>query len=179
MTITMRTNIASLREWAARRHGAQRYGEDPYVVHLDEVAGVAAEFFPGDEQLQEGSYGHDLLEDTDATKQELLNAGFRAEAVEDVVAVTDEDVVAVTDEDAPTREEKKALTLPKTRARGISAIKLKLCDRIANVRRGLKSPNRKLDRYREEQASFEAHLFDESHVELLPLWQHLRELLAA
>jgi (p)ppGpp synthase/HD superfamily hydrolase len=170
MTTNTRTNIANLREWAARRHGDQGYGDEPYVTHLDEVAGVGEEFFPGDEQLQEGAYGHDLLEDTDATKQELLDAGFRAAAVDDIESVSDVD--------APTREEKKKLTLPKTRARGISGIKLKLCDRIANVRRGKKTRNRKFRRYQHEQAGFEAALFDPSHTELLPLWQHLRELLA-
>jgi guanosine-3',5'-bis(diphosphate) 3'-pyrophosphohydrolase len=163
--------LANLREWAASRHGDQRYGDDPYVTHLDEVAGVAEEFFPGDERLQQGAYGHDLKEDCQVTDEELLAAGFEPEAVADIEAVTDED--------APTREEKKSLTLPKTRARGVPAIKLKLCDRIANVRRGLKAPNRKLERYREEQAQFEHYLFDESHSELLPMWQHLRELLAA
>lgn len=164
-------NIVNLREWAARRHGSQPYGDHPYVYHLDAAAGVAEEFFPGDVRLQQGCYGHDLLEDTNTTKQDLLEAGFDPEAVEDIDAVSDLD--------APTREEKKELTLPRIRARGIGAIKLKLCDRVANVREGLKAPNRKLERYREEQAQLERHLFDESHVELLPLWQHLRELLAA
>jgi len=158
-------NLA-LREWAASRHGEQRYGDEPYVSHLDEVAGVAEEFFPGDEQLQEASYGHDLLEDTDATEQELRDAGFGAEAVKDIAAVSDPKGM--------TRAEAKKVSLPAIRARGISAIKLKLCDRVANARRG-----GKLAMYRKEQALLESHLYDESHVELAPIWQHLRELLAA
>jgi (p)ppGpp synthase/HD superfamily hydrolase len=164
-------NLATLRDWAASRHGAQRYGDHPYRFHLDMVAAVAEEFFPGDTQLQEGSYGHDLIEDTDTVAQDMLDAGFNPEAVLDVVAVTDVP--------APTRKEKKTLTLPLIRKRGISAIKLKLCDRIANVRYGKTSATSKNDRYRDEQAQLEAELYDPAHVELEPMWKHLRELLAA
>lgn len=162
-------NLAILREWAASRHGDQRYGDQPYEYHLAEVERVADEFFPGDMRLKQGSWGHDLLEDTKTTAEDMLAAGFDAEAVADCVAVTDID--------APTRKEKKALTLPQIRARGVGAIKLKLCDRIANVRYGKTSSTSKNDRYRDEQAQLEAELFDAAHVELLPMWQHLRELL--
>jgi (p)ppGpp synthase/HD superfamily hydrolase len=155
------TKIANLREWAANRHAVkdQRYGDEPYVVHLDEVAGVGEEFFPGDEQLQEGAYGHDLLEDTDATQEEMVSAGWSAESAKDVKSVTNED----------TKEE----TLANIKARGVSGIKLKLCDRLANVRR-----RGKIRKYRAEMPLFEATLFDPNHTELLPIWDALREELA-
>lgn len=165
-------NLATLREWAASRHGDQRYGEHPYSFHLDAVDAVADEFFPGDEQLKEGCPGHDLLEDTDTTAEDLLAAGFSPEAVKDIEAVTD-----VPGKD---RAERKKLTLPKIRERGVSAIKLKLCDRVANVRYSRESSNeKKLAMYRHEQEQFEAALYDEQHVELQAIWQHLRELLAS
>jgi (p)ppGpp synthase/HD superfamily hydrolase len=159
--MTARANVANLREWAANRHAVkdQRYGDEPYVVHLDEVAGVAEEFFPGDVQLQEGAYGHDLLEDTDATPEEMVSAGWSASAVKDVESVTNED----TDEE----------TLAKTKARGVSGIKLKLCDRLANARR-----RGKIRKYRAKMPLFEATLFDPNHTELLPIWNALREELA-
>lgn len=152
------TKIANLREWAAKRHAAndQRYGDEPYVVHLDEVAAIGEEFFPGDEQLQEGAYGHDLLEDTDATPEELVSNGWSAPAVKDVESVTNED----------TKEE----TLANIQARGVSGIKLKLCDRLANVRR-----RGKIRKYRAEMPLFEATLFDPNQTELLPIWAALRE----
>jgi len=163
--------LAKLRKWATERHGDQRYGDQPYDYHLREVESVADEFFPGDMQLKEGSWGHDLIEDRDATAEELLAAGFDPEAVADVVAVSDVK--------AATRKERKLLTLPQIRQRGKSAIKLKLCDRVANVRYGKIAAVNKNDMYRAEQAQLERELFDPTHVELLPLWQHLRDLLAA
>lgn len=164
--------LAKLRVWATKRHGAQLYGDLPYCFHLMEVEQVATEFFPGDLRVREGSWGHDLLEDTDATEQELLDAGFSPDAVGDVVSVTDES--------GATRQEKKKKTLPKTRARGVSGIKLKLCDRVANVRHGLNSGNHaKLAKYRSEQKFFEKMLYDPAHEELAAIWQYLRTLLVA
>lgn len=165
----MNTRLENLRAWATRRHGDQLYGDLPYCFHLMETEMVAIEFFPGDEQLREGCWGHDLKEDRQVNSVELLEAGFHPEVVLDIEAVTDEP--------GATRHERKRKTLPKTRARGISAVKLKLCDRVANVRHGLRTGHYKFDRYRREQKFFERQLFDETHVELLPLWQHLRELL--
>ncbi len=162
--------LASLRKWASERHGDQRYGEHSYDYHLKEVERVADEFFPGDMQLKQGCWGHDLIEDRGATAEELLNAGFDSEAVADVVAVSDVK--------APTRKQRKLLTLPIIRQRGLSAIKLKLCDRIANVRFGKIAAINKNAMYRAEQAQLESELFDASHVELLPIWQCLRDLLA-
>lgn len=158
--------LSTLREWASNRHGAQRYGDEPYVTHLDEVAAVAKEFWPGDEVLQEGAYGHDLLEDTNTTAQDLRDAGWSEDAVGDIEAVTDVP--------AATRHERKVLTLPRIRQRGTRAVKLKLSDRIANARRAGKR-----NMYRAEQTLLEQELFDPSQTDLLPAWQHLRELLAA
>lgn len=162
--------LARLREWAASRHGAQRYGDHAYEFHLDSVETVAEEFFPGDARLKQGSYGHDLLEDTETTAEDLLSAGFDADAVGDIVAVTDVP--------AGTRKQRKEKTLPRIRERGPYAIKLKLCDRVANVRFGKTSADSKIGMYRDEQAHLESELFDPAHTDILPLWQHLRELLA-
>jgi (p)ppGpp synthase/HD superfamily hydrolase len=166
------TSISELRAFAARRHSHQEYDAGvPYWVHLLIAELVARRFFPGDEQLLEAIWGHDLVEDTGTTTQELAAAGFSAGAILDIDAVTDVP--------AANRKQRKALTLPRIAERGRSAIKVKLCDRAANVLYGLHTGNhKKLRMYAREQAALEAALFDSSDVELLPLWQFLRRMLA-
>ena len=97
----------------------------------------------------------------------MLEAGFPADVVEDISLVSDED--------GATRKERKEKTLAKIKTKQ-SAIKVKLCDRIANVENSKANHARKFAMYKEEHADFEAALRDTEDKELEPLWQHLEEL---
>lgn len=121
------------RRFAIEAHGEQRYGEHPYAVHLEAVAEVVRGIArpPDVEWLVAVAYLHDVLEDTDATEQELrLQFG-------DVVA---DAVVFVTDPEAPTRRERKALLharlimLNERDPAAWAALIVKTADRMANLR---------------------------------------------
>jgi (p)ppGpp synthase/HD superfamily hydrolase len=153
--------VAKARAFAVAAHGDQRYGDAPYVAHLDAVARVLREHSLADDVWQAAAYLHDVIEDTAATASTLL-AGF-PEAVVDLVA-------AVTNEPGKNRRERAAATYPKIR-RSPVAVGLKLADRIANVEASRRSGGSLLAMYQREHASFRAALHRDG--EWLDLWTRL------
>ena len=75
------------REFAEKAHGTQKYGDKPYVTHLDAVATWLREL--GRADLENAGYLHDVLEDTKTTRAELETA-FDSRTAERVAAVTNE-----------------------------------------------------------------------------------------
>jgi len=162
--------LEQAKRWCIEAHGDQTYGSHPYEFHLDRVAEVAVRFGFGDDLTLMKCYGHDVIEDTDKTEDDMRNVGFP----EDVV----EDVSLVSDEEGHTRKERKEKTLVKIATKR-SAILVKLCDRIANVEHSKKTNNeKKFSMYKEEYADFEAALRDRNDKGLEALWQHLEGLFA-
>lgn len=82
------------REFAKKTHGDQKYGDKPYLYHLDGVAGNVASMFadrvtPEEYQiLLQAAYLHDVLEDTDTTTNDLFEAGFSSKVVSVVLEMT-------------------------------------------------------------------------------------------
>lgn len=139
--------IAFARSFAVVAHGDQMYGHSPYVVHLDQVHFNARKFGAVNAVLV-AAYLHDVVEDTEVTLT-IVNGLFGVEVMRLVAAVTDEP--------GRTRMERHTNTYPKTRAAGLDAIFLKLCDRIANVQASIGTD--KMSMYRGEVAvSFEQAL---------------------
>lgn len=149
------------RRFAVKAHGAQKYGADPYVIHLDAVARVLREHRFGREWIV-AAYLHDLIEDTPITAADLYLAGFGRVAVEMVEAVTNEP--------GANRKERAAGTYPKIR-RSLEAVVLKLADRIANVEASRRSNPDLLAMYRKEHAAFRSALWREG--EAADLWERL------
>lgn len=132
------------REFAVSAHGDQKYGDQPYWVHLDEVAALA-EHLRAPLAVQVAAFLHDILEDTDTSEEEL-----RAAFGEEVTSL----VVAVTKIPGLLRKEGLRKNLNKVYSAGPNARLLKLCDRIANVR-ACKANNPGLfDMYRREGVVF-------------------------
>jgi (p)ppGpp synthase/HD superfamily hydrolase len=163
----------SARTMAVAAHGDQRYGEQPYSDHLEEVVAVLHRFGASLENeatapLLVAAWLHDSVEDTALGHEE--------------VAVTFGPVVAdlvwrVTDEPGRNRKERKAATYPKIAA-DETAILLKLADRIANVESSIRYELRLLEMYRKEQQSFQAALRPHCQSELAErMWAALDELL--
>jgi (p)ppGpp synthase/HD superfamily hydrolase len=65
----MTDSVARARALALRAHGDQRYGEQPYVKHLDDVAELCA---PYGETAAALAYLHDVLEDTEVGRQAIV-----------------------------------------------------------------------------------------------------------
>ena len=120
------------REFAQKAHGDQKYGDQPYVVHLAAVRTALAEFgFTGD--LLVAAWLHDVLEDT-KTRYVELDRAFGLDVAMLVVAVTGY---------GKNRKERNANVYEKLRM-GPRAIPLKLADRIANMRQCVKDKNASL-----------------------------------
>jgi len=162
----MSFDTTAIRKFAIEKHGDQKYGDKPYIEHLEMVY---------EESLSHGlppvvsvaSFLHDVLEDTDATYEELVEK-FGSTELADLIS-------CVTDEEGKNRKERKAATYPKIKGNP-DAIALKLCDRIANVRACVESGNTSLlSMYQKEQPEFEAQLKIEG---VYPsLWEELDRLI--
>ena len=177
--------LKKTKQWCTAAHGTQGYGNTAtddggmdgfhsYDFHLNCTDQVARRFrlvlvwHLGVDRyfdIRKGCWGHDVLEDTEKTYQDLLDDGFAPS-----VALL---IVACTDGQGATRHERKLEAYAKLQ-NAPDAIIIKLCDRIANVEHALKTGyRRKLELYRSEMADFEAALHPHSSPAAEPLWKHL------
>ena len=101
--------LAEARRWCIEAHGDQKYGDKPYEFHLNAVEQVAIRFGFTDDLTRMKCLGHDVLEDTDRDENDMLEAGFPAEVVEDISLVSDEE--------GTTRKERKEKTLAKIKTK--------------------------------------------------------------
>lgn len=138
--------VARARTFAVAAHGEQRYGDQPYSVHLDAVAAILAPF---GEAAQVVGYLHDVVEDT-AVSLATLGAKF-GERMAKLVSL-------VTDEPGANRRERKARSNAKLAAvsgEESLALVVKAADRLANLRASAGGgAESKLGMYRREHPDF-------------------------
>ncbi len=160
-------SLEEARFYCANKHGNQKYGENLYSYHLDKVEQVARRFGFTNECYLIACWGHDLIEDTGTSIEELKEEDFPPLSIKLIAAVTD----------APgrNRKERKRNTYPQIKATP-GAILLKLFDRIANVEECIETKNRNLFfMYMYEQAEFDIALREHDE-ESEPMWNHLDDL---
>ncbi len=142
--------IEKAREMAVAPHCDQRYGDEPYSKHLDDVAAICE---PYGEEAQVAAYLHDALEDTDLEDIKIINT-FGLQTF-DIVAV-------LTDPPGKNRKERKAISYARlgcitANSPRSLALVVKAADRLANVRCCVAGGNAGLlEMYRNEQASFDS-----------------------
>ena len=124
----MRVNVRKARDFALERHGEQKYGELPYVYHLDMVYEIVLAAGLDEDYLM-ASYLHDILEDTNTTKEELATK-FNPRVAEMVDSVSGF---------GNSRKEKKACMIAKLN-KFPEGINLKMADRYANMKESLSIP---------------------------------------
>jgi len=147
----------------------------PYEFHLALVNRTAADFMPVlnvDDALADtildASWGHDLMEDTRATYND----------VKKVLGVTAADIIyAVTNEKGKTRKERANDKYYQGIKDTPYAVYVKLCDRIGNVTYGRTFGGGMYTMYQREQDHFEKSLAGEQLDALRPVLVHLRSLL--
>lgn len=173
-------NLHHVRHFVKAKHGDQKWAGLPYYEHLDRVAQevtkqaavLPIKFSPAKEcELVIAAYLHDTLEDTRTTSKELKNL-FGAQVTTLVQNVTDE-FFDDKGEKLPNRKARKQATYLKTR-KDRTAVFLKLCDRIVNVRQSL-ADDKFLDMYRKEQPDFKAMLRKRGEYD--NLWNELDRML--
>lgn len=164
-------DIAKARDFAIKHHGDQKYGDKPYVYHLDEVASIVDKFtvegFDGPYAMVT-AYLHDIVEDTKVSIDDVYHrfGPFVANAVG-----------LVTDEPGKNRKFRKRATYMKLRDARVSrpwaytALLVKLADRVANVRSCVSSKNHSLLKmYRHEHEAFRLAVYRD-----VPRWQPLMD----
>jgi guanosine-3',5'-bis(diphosphate) 3'-pyrophosphohydrolase len=159
--------VGRAKRLALAAHGQQRYGAQPYRVHLEHVEEVLMRF-AHDDAMRAAAWLHDTVEDTGLTVEEVAD-----EVGPEVAAI----VAAVTDEPGANRAARKSATLVKLAAASRAARAVKLADRIANVEASIAHGRGDLfSMYAAEHAAFRAALFAPG--ELDPQWSHLDALFA-
>src|SRR4051794_29204390 len=126
--------------FAARKHAAQRRKgatAEPYVNHLLEVASlVANSLHAPDPNLVIAALLHDVVEDTGVTREEVEHL-YGA----DVAAL----VMEVTDDKSLSKAERKRLQVANAPKKSERAQRIKLADKISNLRSILASPPEEWD----------------------------------
>ena len=158
--------VEKARTFAITAHGDQKYGTEPYSVHLDAVENVLIEFNHIVGVLRAAAWLHDVVEDTDVSQAEIEIEfpGYVALIVE-----------AVTSEPGRNRTERNIKTYPKIAAMP-EAIIVKLADRIANVREAIATQSELLKMYRKEYPAFRNALKSENE-DVQIMWRYLDVLL--
>lgn len=154
------------REFALKHHSEQKYGEHPYVVHLDAVANLVQQY---GETAVVIAYLHDVVEDTNINIREIEKE-FGA-LVADCVAV-------LTDEPGKDRKERKEKTYSKMAlvcGETEIALLVKAADRLANMRACVaENKERLLALYKEEYPVFKKTVFRPGICD--EIWAKLAEL---
>lgn len=173
----MQLTLQAACQFCFHAHGDQRYGNDscepslcrthPFAYHLRMMQAIAKRHGIMDRSLRIGLFGHDLLEDTKVTIEELFKAGFSSYEVSLIDACTDGE--------GETRDEKKAVAYAKIR-QVRHADTVKVIDRIANAFHTLTCGSSRYLMYKEEQAGFRKAIFDRQNKLAQPLWAELEWL---
>ena len=82
----MQTEVQLAHKLAIKFHAGQKYGNEDYTYHLEEVA-LSVEQGTTDERMIVVAWLHDILEDT-ACREVTLRALFEDNVVEAIVAIT-------------------------------------------------------------------------------------------
>lgn len=159
--------IPQARSFAINAHGDQRYGDRPYVFHLEAVAKLLA---PHGETAQVIGYLHDVIEDTAVTKEQIQQ--HFGELVAECVSL-------LTDLPGANRQERKAKTYAKlAQVNGSAQLALivKTADRLANVQACIADHKQTLwEVYRSEHPAFKQAAYRRGLCD--PLWNQLDPLL--
>ena len=174
--------VAFARGYAYMAHYGQKYGDEPYEKHLQDVDEVLVRFGFTQSILRVVGQLHDVIEDNFGS-QNVIEGKREVERLfgYDVAKLT----WAVTDDPRKgnNRRERKADTYKKLNDAGWKAKAVKLADRIANVEntRRQAGGNRRVASlfrmYQKEWLGFRDALYNPKHKQLEAMWQHLAHLL--
>ena len=114
--------IESAKAWALKAHGSQKYGQEPYAVHLYAVVQVLKDHNIAGPELVAAAWLHDVIEDTFITREDIAQ-GFNHNVADMVWACTGV---------GKNRKARNASIYEKIKSCP-QAADVKVADRIANV----------------------------------------------
>jgi guanosine-3',5'-bis(diphosphate) 3'-pyrophosphohydrolase len=166
--------VERARQYALKMHGDQKYGDEPYSVHLEEVETILIEFNHTSPILRAWAWLHDLEDifklDSDENRALFYKSFMEAMDHEELFVL----VEAVTLEPGKNRKERAKATYPKI-VKHERAIIGKLADRLANGRRSKAGDPGKYSMYKKEYPAFRAALFTGAPA-TMPMWIELDRL---
>jgi len=138
------------REFAIEAHGDQKYGDKPYVFHLDQVHALADEYGLSEDH-KTAAYLHDVAEDCGVSYYEIW--GLFGHYVQYLVwGVTGKGV-----------NRKARIKDQAWKMNDKDIARLKLCDRIANIEHAIKSGNTQImNMYAKEHEEFSKFYFKDA-----------------
>lgn len=170
--------VEHARQYALKMHGDQKYGDDPYSVHLADVEAILIEFDHIGSTLRAAAWLHDLEDifklETEEKRQifrDTFLMEFKDSSVKNYLYII---VESLTSEPGKNRKERNKATYVKI-AKFAGAITVKLADRIANSRKSKASDPGKFAMYKKEYPEFREALYTEAE-NILPMWEELDRL---
>lgn len=161
--------IGKARSFAIAAHGEQKYGDRPYIEHLEAVVDILKPY--GEEAAVIG-YLHDVVEDT-------------SESIDNIQSVFGEFVAGcvaiITDEQGKNRKERKTNTYQKlagVTGKESLALIVKAADRLANIEACLAENNAGLLRmYEKEHEVFARAVYRPGLCE--EIWERINRAMTA
>ena len=161
--------IDKARSFAIEAHGDQKYGEKPYIHHLEAVVSILEPY--GNEAKLIG-YLHDVAEDTHVSIDEIKS--IFGEFVANCVAI-------LSDELGSNRKERKIKTyekMSKVTGKETLALVVKAADRLANIEACISDDNEKLlDMYKNEHQAFTKAVYRSGICE--DIWARINKAITA
>lgn len=155
------TIIEKAKAFAMQRHAGQMYGEHPYAKHLQDVYDLTVQFNMS-ENVRAAAWLHDVLEDTE-TKYQHVAEKFNKSISDMVYDVTGYG------------NNRNADAMRKI-LQNQDAARLKICDRIANIRECEKNDPKRLKMYLMEHDQFSEIMFSLTNKDL-PLLNEYNRLI--
>lgn len=154
---------------AARQHAAGIYDGGPFYWHFEDVEKVLEDHGEADEESLIEANLHDIIEGGDTTKNDIRNKF--GEKIAEVIYL-------VSDYKGRNREDRKCQAFYdeiKASVHRLQATKIKVADRIANVRRSIKNGHSMGEKYKQEYIHFRTQLCIVGHI--TSMWTELDKLM--
>ena len=165
--ITIPKLVLEAIKFACASHALQRYGEDNYYVHLQDVDDILCEFGFTEAKYRCGGWLHDIIEGTDYSYNNIKKIFGR-----DVAEI----VYLCSDFKGRNRKERKPAPFYEELKENKDAIVIKVADRLANIRRSIKTGHGMSTAYQEEHEKFKSFLYFEGHID--KMWEEIDILLS-
>jgi len=145
-----------IKKYVTEKFKGLKYGDRPYIVHLEETASICEEF-NGEPIHQSLALLHDILEEPTGVSLFELSKNFGIKLAWKTYLISDEA--------GKNRTEKKAKTYPKIKS-DLDVTFVKCADRIANGRNCIKDNPQLLKMYKKEYPEFKEQLWNEKFTRL-------------